>query len=87
MQGDPKMPENRNIWVLPMILVGIAAAIYVAFVLTRGSVDQSEWLGLWVTYGSVLLVFAAAALVVFRMLRRSRSSHAVDERRSHHYGR
>ena len=25
--------------------------------------------------------------VGFRMLRRSRSSHAVDERRSHHYGR
>ncbi len=76
------MSENRNLWVLPLVLVGIAAAIYLAFASTRGGADQSEWLGLWAMYLSIFLVFAGVALLAYRMLRRSRADAAMDEARS-----
>ena len=75
------MSENRSPWVLPIVLVAIAAAIYLAFVLTR-SADQAEWLGTLATYGAVFVVFVAIALLAYRMLRRSRSDAALDEGRS-----
>jgi high-affinity Fe2+/Pb2+ permease len=76
------MSANRHLWALPLILVGIAVAIYLAFAFTRGdAADQSEWLAEWASFLSVFLVFAAAALLAYRMLRRSRAEAARDEAR------
>lgn len=79
--------SDRHLWTLPLICVAVAVAIYLTFTLTRGSADQAEWLGIWAMYLAIFLVFAAGALVAYRMLRRSRADAAMDEARSKSGGR
>jgi hypothetical protein len=31
------MPDNRSLWVVPVILVAVAGSIYIAFALTRSA--------------------------------------------------
>jgi hypothetical protein len=71
---------NRNPWIVPVALVLVAIALYLAFVSSRSSVDQPELLTQWLMYAVVFVVLAAIAIVAYRTMRRS-SRTDMDEAR------
>jgi fumarate reductase subunit D len=70
------MSLNRIPWIVPVLVVLVAVALYFGVVLSRPSIDQPELLGSWTLYASIFVICAAVALVIYRSLRRSRADMA-----------
>jgi protein-S-isoprenylcysteine O-methyltransferase Ste14 len=77
----PSESRDRRPWLVPVIVAAVAAGLFLAAVLSRGSIDHERLLGEWVVNVVLFLVFAAAAIFAYRALRRSRAPTAVDEAR------
>ncbi|HEV2603114.1 MAG TPA: hypothetical protein VGU24_05590 [Microvirga sp.] len=63
---------KRNPWILPILIVVGVAALYLAIVTSRSSVDQSELLGHWFTYGAIFVGIALAAVFAYKAFRHDR---------------
>jgi len=63
---------KRNPWILPLLIVGGVAALYLAIVLSRGSIDQPELLGHWFTYGAIFVAIALVAVIAYKAFRHDR---------------
>ncbi len=74
------MSLKRNPWLVPVAIVLAVGGLYLAFVTSRSTIDQSELLGTWITFAVVFVAFAAIALFAYRSLRSSRA--ASEEARS-----
>jgi hypothetical protein len=75
---------KRSPWLIPIIVALVAIALFFGIVFTRAGelVGLNELLGHWVVNAVLFCVFALAALIAYRTLRRSRAPAAMDEARS-----
>ena len=73
---------NRSPWLIPVLLVAFAAGAFLLIATTRAGTDLKDLLGEWLIHSVLFVVFAVAAVMVYRSLRRHHAPAAMDEARS-----